>query len=222
MNPPHSPALRNAPGPRAAARAAASPPVRNSKVRRLVALGLTLVVAALGWSFWPDRHLAAVKALRSELFSPEGRQLSQDERRQKFEQLREEEKQLSTSQRRGLRAEGMRRRAAEINRYFHLPKEEKTKYLDGVIAREESRRKEWQARMAAGGGGPAGGPAGGPQGGPRGANRPGGLGDVADRDKRRSDFLDSMTAAQRGEFNEFGKELNARRQQLGLPPNGRR
>jgi hypothetical protein len=189
-------------------------------VRRLVALGLLLLVAGLVWSFWPDGHLAAVKALRSELFSPEGRQLSQDDRRQKFEQLREEEKKLSESQRRGLRAEGMQKRAAEINHYFHLPKEEKTKYLDGVIAREESRRKEWQARMAAAGGGPPGGP----QGGQRGGGRSGGanaIADVADRDKRRSNMLDSMTAPQRAEFNEFRKELNARRQQLGLPVNRR-
>src|SRR5579883_2940744 len=156
MNPPHSAAFRGPAGPRAG-RPAPARPVKNSKVRRLVALGLLLLAAGLGWSFWPDRHLAAVKALRSELFSPEAQQLSQDERRQKFEQLREEEKQLSTSQRRGLRAEGMQRRAAEINRYFHLPKEEKTKYLDGLIAREENRRKEWQARAAAGGG-PPGGP----------------------------------------------------------------
>lgn len=199
-----------------AARSAATRPVRNSKVRRLVALALVLTTAVLAWYFWPDRHLAAVKSLRAELFSQAGRQLPEDERRQKFEQLRAEEKMLSSSQRRGLRSEGMQRRAAEINRYFHLPKDEKTKYLDDLIAREEKRRQEWQARAAAGGG-----PPGGQRGGPPGSGRGGPLVDAADRDKRRSDFLDSMSATQRSEFNEFRKELNARRQQLGLPANGR-
>jgi hypothetical protein len=179
-----------------------------------------LALVALVWYFWPDSRLAAVKALRAELFSAEGRQLSEDERRQKFEQLRAEEKKLSESQRRGLRDEGMKRRAAEINRYFHLSKDEKKKYLDDLIAREEKRRKEMQARAAAGGGGPPGGR----QGGRPGADRPGGaiaLADVADRDKRRSDFLDSMTGPERAEFAEFRKELNARRQQMGLPARGR-
>jgi hypothetical protein len=216
MNPPNSPVLRKAITPRPPVRTASGQPVKNSRVRRWVALGLLLMVLGSVWYFWPDRHLAAVKALRSELFSPAGRQLSEDERRQKFEQLREEEKKLSTSQRRGLRDEGMKRRAAEINRYFHLAKDEKKKYLDDLIAREEKRRKEMQERAA------AGGQAGGPQGRQRG-DRPGALSsaDVADRDKRRSDFLDSMTGPARAEFAEFRKELSARRQQLGLPPSGR-
>ena len=42
------------------------------------------------------------------------------------------------------------------------------------------------------------------------------------RDKRREDGLDSMPATQRAEWTEFRKELNARRQELGLPTVGRR
>ena len=34
----------------------------------------------------------------------------------------------------------------ELNRYFALSKEEKTRYLDDMIAREQRRRQEWQGR----------------------------------------------------------------------------
>ena len=44
---------------------------------------------------------------------------------------------------------------------------------------------------------------------------------ASDRDKRREDFLDTMSAPQRAALTEFRKDLGARRQQLGLPSDGR-
>jgi hypothetical protein len=184
----------------------------SSRTGRRVVLAVILFLliggAGAAWYFWPDPHLAAVKQLQKELFGPARRQLSPDERRQKFGQLREEEKMLSEAQRQGLRAEGMRRRSADLMRYFRLPKEEKERYLDNLIAREDSRRQEWQAN----GGGP----------GPRGDRAANSAKTPQERDKRREDALDALPATQRAEWTEFRRELNARRQELGLPSNGRR
>jgi hypothetical protein len=208
MNHPHSPAFRRKAEPSGVGRGA----VGSSRRRRrhIFALILLLLVGGAGaaWYFWPDPHLAAVKQLQKELFSPAGRQMSPDDRRQKFGQLREEEKMLSDSQRRGLRADGMRRRAADLSRFFRLPKGEKEQYLDNLIAREDRRRQEWQVN----GGGP----------GPRGDRAANSAGSPQERDKRREDALDSLPPTQRAEWTEFRKELNARRQELGLPSSGRR
>jgi hypothetical protein len=183
---------------------------RRGRRRVVVALILLLLIGGTGaaWYFWPDPHLTAVRQLQKELFGPAGRQLAPDDRRQKFAQLRVEEKMLSDTQREGLRAEGMRRRSADLSRYFRLPKEEKQKYLDNLIAREDRRRQEWQEN----GSGP----------GPRGNRAANGAGTPQERDKRREDALDSLPAAQRAEMSEFRREINARRQELGLPTNGRR
>jgi hypothetical protein len=176
----------------------------------VVAIVVFLLIGGTGaaWYLWPDPHVAAVRQLQKDLFGPAGRQLSPEERRQKFGRLREEEKMLSEAQRLGLRAEGMRRRSADLSRYFRLPKEEKEQYLDNLIAREDRRRQEWQAT----GGAP----------GPRGDRAANSAKTPQERDKRREDALDSLPATQRAEWTEFRRELNARRQELGLPSSGRR
>jgi hypothetical protein len=184
----------------------------SSRVGRRVVLAVMvlLMIGVVGgaWYYWPDPHLAAVKQLQKELFGPAGRQLSPDERRQRFARLREEEKMLSDAQRQGLRAEGMRRRSADLSRYFRRSKEEKEQYLDNLIARQDRRREEWQAN----GGGP----------GLRGGRAANNTGTPQERDKRREDALDSLPATQRAEMTEFRREINTRRQELGLPTNGRR
>jgi TolA-binding protein len=180
------------------------------KSRRRIVLSVILLLlcssACAAWYYRPNPHLAAVKQLQKELFSPAGRQLSQDDRRQKFEKLREEVNMLTAAQRLGLRADGMRRRTDQLNRFFKLSKDEKARYLDNLIDREEQRR---QARQDGGGGPPN----------PRAANS---AGTPQERDKRREDALDSLSATQRAEWTEFRQEMNARRQELGLPVNNRR
>jgi hypothetical protein len=178
----------------------------------LVAL-LSLGTVLGYWRFRPNPHLVAVKELQKELFSPAGRQLGPDDRRQKFEKLRSEANLLSAAEKQGLRSERSKRRTDEMNRYFGLSKEEKTQFLDDLIAREENRRKEWEARAQAAGVAPG---TGGPSR-PNGPGGPNGRGTPQERDKRREDNLDSMPATQRAEAAEFRKELNNRRQQLGLP-----
>jgi hypothetical protein len=182
----------------------------SSRVGRRVVLVVIvlLLIGVVGgaWYYWPDPHLTAVKQLQKELFGPAGRQLSPDERRQRFARLREEEQMLSDAQRQGLRAEGMRRRSVDLSRFFRLSKEEKEQYLDNLIARQDRRREELQAN--------------GP--GPRGGRAANSAGTPQERDKRREDALDSLPATQRAEMTEFRREINARRQELGLPTNGRR
>ncbi|SRR5579871_3419232 len=194
-------------------------PSRRRRLRlALLAVPVLLTIGGAAWYFRPDPRLAAVKTMQQELFGPAGRQLAPDERRLKFQQLRDAVSQLSPQQRQGLRSEGMRRRGEEMHRFFKMAPAEKTQYLDELIAREQRRRQE---RTAAGQG-PGWG--NGPPDGAPGPNRRGpndGL-SPQDRDKRREDFLDSVPATQRNEWMEFRKELNARRQQLGLPPVGGR
>jgi hypothetical protein len=180
------------------------------------ALVLLIVGGSAAWYRLRETRLNAIRELRKEIFSG---QLSADERRKKLERLRAEENTLSSADRQKLRSEGMRRRTAELNRYFGLSKAAKTSVLDEFIAREERRRKEWRA--GAGPGDPAvGGP---PFGGPRSnaTTAATNFASASERDKRREDFLDSMSATQRAEWTEFRKDLTVRRQQLGLPPIGR-
>jgi hypothetical protein len=165
-------------------------------------------------------HLAAVRQLQSDLFGASRQQLAPEDRRQKMALLRTEMNFLSAAERQGLRSEGMKHRTAEISRYFALPKEEKTRYLDDLIARGERRRQEWQSRREQDGAQQTPGSPDG-QTTPRGGRSGGPLASASERDKRREDMLDSMTATQRAEWTEFRKELNTRRQQLGLPAFGR-
>jgi hypothetical protein len=192
--------------------AAGDPPRWRRRTVLAVSLLVLLGGGAAAWRLRPDPHLAAAKGLRQELFSEAGRQLPPQERRQKFEQLRAEVGALSPEQRRGLRSEGMSQRREEMHRYFKMSPDEKTRFLDELIARQEKRRQEWQAA----GGAPFVGPGGNRPGGPNGG------GTAQDRDKRRQDFLDSAPAAGRNEMTAFRNDLNARRQQLGLQPAGRR
>jgi hypothetical protein len=196
-------------------------PVENSRVRRAILLSLiglfVFTGACAAWRYWPNSRLTAVKEMQKELFSPAGRQLSPEDRQQKFEKLRSEMNMLTAAERQGLRTDGMKRRTEELNRYFALAKEEKTRYLDDLIEREERRRAERQENGAQPG---AGGPGFGRPG-PNGAGAVSRFASAGERDKRREDMLDSQPATQRAEWNEFRKELNARRQQHGLPVTGR-
>src|SRR5436190_6710557 len=109
-----------------------------TRYRRKLMTGLGLLVLLLGaWLGWPDRRLAAAKALQQELFGPAGKQLSAEERRQKFRQLREATKGLTPAQRQWLSAEASKRRKQEIARYFSLSPQDKLRYLDQQIRRRQ-------------------------------------------------------------------------------------
>jgi hypothetical protein len=183
----------------------------------LTALALLLLGGAL-WFFWPSRQVARAKGLQEELFSPAARNLSPEQRREKFRELREARNALTPAQRRELSKEMQKRRQAEISKYFKMSAAEKARYLDDRIRQMEQRRQARQGRNGGAGGGPGGGPggsaaaAGGPQrGGPPRDRSP------SERDSWRQERLDSTTPGERAQFTQFMKDLNARRAQLGLP-----
>ena len=140
------------------------------------------------------------------LFSPEARSLSPDQRKQKWQELREAQKQLSPAQKKELGADMRKKRNADLARYFALSPSEKEKHLDGIIKRQEQLKKGAQGKGGA-------------------ARPPSGIATKGDRspkgrDDRRQRFLDGSTPAERAQASQFRKELNARRAKLGLPPGG--
>src|SRR2546423_29693 len=68
--------------------------------RRLALLLLLLLIGGLFRLGRPDPHLVRAKELQAELFSPEAKNLSPDERKAKFEQFRGVMKQLTEEQKR--------------------------------------------------------------------------------------------------------------------------
>ncbi len=186
----------------------------NTKARRLLAAGLLLLLVAAVWLFRPDPRVARAKALRQELFGPAGKQLSTEQRQQRWREYREVTKRLTPAQRQQLSAEGRKQKQREIARYFRLSPRERAQFLDQQIRREQQIRQQMQAR----GGAPGGG--GGPGGRGAGASAPAGKRTEQERDQRRQGFLDRSSPAERAMMGQYMKDLNQRRSQLNLPPRG--
>jgi hypothetical protein len=179
-----------------------------------LALGLVLLV----WLLWPNRNLARVRALQGELFGDAGKALSPEQRQAQFAALREATRNLSSAQRQELAADGMRREQDRLAHYVKMSPQEKRKYLDDQINRQEEMRRRMQQQQAngarPGGRGMAFGP-GGP-GGPGGrGNRP--PPSAEEKEKRRKQMLDRTTPEFRAHTDQYRRDLEARRQQRGLP-----
>jgi hypothetical protein len=175
----------------------------SRKRRYSVAALLFLLLLLLTWLLWPDPRLAKAAELQKQLFGPEAKKLSDQERRQRFQEYRDLTKGMSSSQRRQLSSARSREKQREIASYFGMSQADKTRYLDNQIRRDQSR----QGRGQAGGQGKAKGGSGAPA---RGSSSP------QDRDKRRQGFLDGSSPAERAMMSRFRQDLNARRAQLGL------
>jgi hypothetical protein len=188
----------------------------------VVALVLVLGIAGFAWRLRPDPHLAKIKELGEQLRGEEAQNLPPEERRKLWEEMRSEMEQLTPEQRDKLReefsAERRRRMKERLEKYFSLPEDERTAFLDAEIDRMEARRQQWQ-RNGDQGGRPWGarGGAGG-QAGDANASQGGTGGPSAeDRDQRRKSRLDSMTPEDRTMWHQYMKDLSDRRQQRGLP-----
>src|SRR5215213_3789714 len=105
--------------------------MNNPKNRRLFALALLLLIP-LAWLLWPDGRMGTAKAAQAALRDPN---LTPEQRRQKFGELRKAMERLTPAQRDALMAEGRKKQVAEIARYVRLSPKEKTKYLDERINR---------------------------------------------------------------------------------------
>jgi hypothetical protein len=189
--------------------------------KRWLSLLSLLLLVLLAWLLWPDRRMAQAKALQKELTGPNGKSLSAEQRREKWQQYRKLTQKLTAAQRDQLSSESRKRRQQEMARYFAMSKADKNRYLDERIRASETRRQQTQSKGGQGGG------SGGPRSG-TGQGQTGGAGPAGDRDRSpagrdhgRQDRLDSTSPAERAMFSQFMKDLNARRSQLGLPTGGR-
>jgi hypothetical protein len=190
---------------------------KTPRRRRAAWAVLGLALALLVWLIWPDRNLARVRALQNEVFGEAGKALPPEVRQARFAELRAATQKLSPAQRQELAQDGMRRQRDEMARYFRMSPAEKRQFLDQQINRQEEVRRRMQQQQATGNR-PAGGP-----GGPGGfAGGPGGRGDrspptAQERERRRQLMLDRTTPEQRGQMDQFRRDMELRRQQRGLP-----
>jgi hypothetical protein len=186
-------------------------PETNRKRRRRLLLALLLLLCLFygGYrAFSHDPALDDVHTLRQELANPE---LTAEQRREKFRELRAAMEKLTDEQRseerKAMAAAGRKRFEAEMKRYAQMSRTEKTRYLDEQIDRQEQRRRQAQANQAAGRSGT------GPQG-----NSPRPTQSPEERERRRKQMLDDTTPEFRASMDQYTKDMQARRQQRGLPP----
>jgi hypothetical protein len=168
------------------------------------------LLVALAWLLWPDGRLAKARELREELFS-ESNQLSPEDRRAKFEQLRDATRGLSESQRREWSQDMRKRQEDDLRRYAALSPAEKKQRLDRDIKRQQERQQQMQNNPNRGSPGGSGGRGGGPGG----MNRPS---TPEDREKWRKLMLDNTSPELRELRDQYRRDMATRRQQLGLPP----
>ena len=112
--------------------------------------------------------------------------------------------------------DGMRREQDRMSRYAKLSPADKRRYLDEQINRQEEMRRRMQ-QQPGNGNRPPGGP-----GGPGMAFGPGGRGkgpppSAEEKEKRRKQMLDRTTPEFRANMDQYRRDLEARRQQRGLP-----
>lgn len=231
--------------------------MRNSVWGTGIVASLAAVIG-LGVWLWPRREsaeLREVKQLQAEMqqtmFAPpaENSDLSPEQRRAKFDQLREKMESLPEADRKqaekAMREGRTKQMEQKLATFFALRPEEQSAALDKDIDEQEARRKAW------GGGGPFGPPPGGPPpggGGPppgapgansepgtAGANGDGRPGNrpfgpprfgqnmsAEERKRMQRDMLDSTSPQFRAQMSEYIKKIQARRQERGLPSFGPR
>jgi hypothetical protein len=191
-----------------------------NKIRKRLLLALALLLlllAGLGAMrrIRADRQLERVKELRGRMTGQARRNLTREQRRDLWRQMREAMDKLTPEQRRALMAERRQAMRERLGRFFKLSKEEQEAELDRRIQRMEEMRQRRDAANRSAGASPGTGGLG------RG-DRPGwGSLSEADRDLRRKMFLDNTTAEDRAQWSLYRQMLNQRRQELGLPPRGR-
>ncbi|MFL5243912.1 MAG: hypothetical protein ACJ8FY_17560 [Gemmataceae bacterium] len=170
--------------------------------RRVAVSGAIVLLCGFGLACWiffrPDPGLVRAQELSIKLRE----NLPIDRRRELMRELRQTMEQLTPEQRRALAKDRRKEFEDRIAKYFTLPKEEQTAYLDAQInGMEEARRQRQRDNPSY----PTS---------TRPNTRPY---DAEERDRRRRDRLDQSTPEQRAEFAAFFQALRDRRQQRGLP-----
>jgi hypothetical protein len=177
--------------------------------KRKFTIGTIVLLAciAAAWMFGlfggTDPVVAEMQQLRDQM-----RDLPENERRAQWESFRQRWDSLTDAQRDALRGDrGRWQQVAQqrMDEFFQLPPSEQQQRLDDMIDRMEQRRKERAQNPNANRGDRGGGD--------RGRN----LTD-AQRDQRRKERLDRTSAKMRAQLTEFGRRMNERRAERGLPP----
>jgi exonuclease VII large subunit len=196
-----------------------------NRKRRWYRLAAVLLILLLGFGTYrlarPDPNLKKVKQLQQE-FAAHGKEWSPDERQAKGREMRQAMQNLSASQRDALAAERRKEFEQRLRQYAQMSAADKTRYLDEQINRSEQMRQQFANRNANGnsnGPRPGGGP-GAFGAGPGGPGGPGGNLSAEEREKRRKERLNQTSPEFRALMDQFRKDMNARRQQRGLPVRG--
>ena len=202
---------------------------RRSWLWGIVLLLLLMISTGLYGARKSYARLAKVQSLQKELFSEASKSLPAEEKKQKFEQMRTEMKNLSPDQRTELFAAGQKQAKERMDQYFAMPVKEKQKFLDDEINRIEQQKKQTAANGFSGQ--PGFGPRPGGNG-PGNTKGPGGTTRTPEEiEKRRKEMLSHTTPEQRAtrdqmraQSDRFRTDLNHRLQQRGLPqlPSGGR
>lgn len=165
---------------------------------------VALLLLAL-WMFWPDRRLDQVRAMQKELFSPEAKKLSPDERKSKFQALRQATENLSPAQKQELTKAGQDRFEKEMLRYAKMSKQEQVLYLDKQIDNMNKAKK-----------GPAAGGQRQSSGGAGFAKKNSKPMSSEERDRMRRQRLDHSTPEMRAMMDRFRKDMQARMNTRGI------
>jgi hypothetical protein len=185
----------------------------------VVAAVVVLLLFFLFWDGGPDEAVGKVKEMQDALFGPSAQKLSPAERRERLDELKKAQRELTPEQRKELWAGSRERKKAELARYARMASAEKRQWLDERIKRSETVRKSASKDGGKGGPGRTGGaPAGDNAGGGAG---PGGGKSFEDRERFRKQMLDATTPEERATMDMIRKDMAARRAQLGLPPQTR-
>lgn len=190
--------------------------MEKSKRKRRGILTLVLLLIVMG-AFGgyrllrTDPNIKRVRDLRKEIASANASQLSTEQRREKFQQLRAAMDRLPPDQRDRMRREmaedGRKRFEAEMEKYSKMSAAEKAKYLDERIVRMEERRQNFQASSNSIGS--MGGNFASPSHDGRSQRSP------EEREKMRKQMLDNTTPEFRAQRDQFFNDLKARQSQRG-------
>ncbi len=178
-----------------------------------IATILFLLIAAVGYAMYggKDPGVARIEELREQMDGA-----TDEQRRDLFQQMRQEYEQLPEATRQQLRNDREARweleEGKQLGEFFALSPQEQQKALDEEIKRDEERRKEREKRRAQGGRGGPGGGGGGDMGRRGGRSRD----SSGDPNARRKSYLDRSSPQSRAMRAEKARMRAERRKQLGL------
>jgi len=188
----------------------------------VIAVGVLLVLGVGTWAVRAARsnsNMAKVQELGRELMGENGRNLSPEERREKFNEMRQAMEQLSPAERRSLFKEGAKARREHMDKFFKMSPEEQIDELDKRIDQMQEMFERMQAgqgengRPRGGPGGFGGGGFGGPGGGRFGRGR---SADPDDRLRWRERMLNNSTPEDRAQGALYRQMMRDRMQERGI------